>query len=77
MKISRKLNAPRNESLEALPFGRSIGLSRASFRPSDRPAFRVAALELAERGLQPWDVAAALGVTVGAVRDLLAGGDLP
>ena len=39
--------------------------------PQDRATLRVAALELQSRGLTPRDIAAALRLSEGAVRDLL------
>jgi hypothetical protein len=44
---------------------------RDRHRPLDRDAMRVAAVELASRGLTPRDVAAALSLTEAAVRQLL------
>jgi predicted transcriptional regulator len=41
-------------------------------RPHDRPTLRAAAHELRSRGLTAQDIAAALKLTEGAVRSLLA-----
>ena len=44
---------------------------RDAHRPADRRTLRAAALELRARGLTPIDIAAALGLTERAIRDLL------
>lgn len=44
---------------------------RDQHRPTDPAALRVAALELASRGLTPLDIAAALRLSEAAVRELL------
>lgn len=44
---------------------------RDQHRPVDRDTMRCAALELRQRGLLPADIAAALRISEGAVRDLL------
>ena len=46
-------------------------LSRDLHRPTDPAALRVAALELAGRGLTPRDIAAGLGLTERVIRALL------
>ncbi|MDA8350401.1 MAG: hypothetical protein M0038_16660 [Pseudomonadota bacterium] len=40
-------------------------------RPADRATLRAAARELASRGLTPIDIAAALGLSCAAVRNLI------
>ncbi len=50
---------------------RSAFPRRDAHRPQDRATLRAAALELASRGLTHADIAAALGLSCGAVRDLL------
>jgi DNA-binding NarL/FixJ family response regulator len=44
---------------------------RDQHRPADRQTLRAAAVELRARGLTPADIAAALRISEGAVRDLL------
>jgi len=48
---------------------------RDRHRPLDRDAMRAAVLELRQRGLLPADIAAALRISEGAVRDLLGGSE--
>jgi DNA-binding NarL/FixJ family response regulator len=45
---------------------------RSRHRPADAPSLRAAAVELARRGLPARDVAASLGLSEAAVRQLLA-----
>lgn len=46
-------------------------IGRDRYRPLDRDAARAAAVELRQRGLTVADIASALGISVGAVADLL------
>jgi len=73
MEIPCKSNVFKNESLGSLATGHPRGLGRGQFRPADRSTFCAVAIELAGRGLRAADIADALGLTDGAVRDLLRG----
>lgn len=78
------MRSPFSASRQPLP--RAVGyldsllkpvLSRDLHRPTDPAALRVAALELAGRGLTPADIAEALRLSEAAVRELLGEAQKP
>ncbi len=52
---------------------RDLAAEAARHRPAERTVLRAAAVELRQRGLQPRDIASALGLTERATRALLEG----